>query len=72
MQDAAVVAHGFIDIVVEGALEPYDIVPLIHLIESAGGVVTDLNGNRPMEGGVVVAAANHELHAAALEILSQS
>jgi histidinol phosphatase-like enzyme (inositol monophosphatase family) len=68
----AMLAHGCIDLVVEAGLESYDIVPLIHLIESAGGVVTDLAGERPMNGGIVVAAANSELHRAALEILRSS
>lgn len=65
----AMVARGCVDLVIEAALEPYDIVPLIHLIESSGGVVTDLNGDRPMNGGVVIAAASKELHKAALKIL---
>ncbi|WP_043284759.1 inositol monophosphatase family protein [Paraburkholderia oxyphila] len=68
----AMVALGCIDLVFDAALEPYDIVPLIHLVESAGGVVTDLNGERPMEGGSVLAAANADLHRAALEILRNS
>ena len=50
-------------------LQPYDIVPLIPIIERAGGVVTDLEGRSPMAGGTVVAAAHPALHAAALEIL---
>ncbi|KFG98172.1 hypothetical protein GQ56_0105875 [Burkholderia paludis] len=68
----AMVAHGCIDLVVEAGLEPYDVVPLIHLVESAGGVVTDLDGARPMNGGIVVAAANRELHEAVLAIFHES
>ncbi|MDR8730123.1 inositol monophosphatase family protein [Burkholderia pseudomultivorans] len=68
----AMVALGCVDLVVEAGLEPYDVVPLIHLVESAGGVVTDLNGVRPMNGGIVVAAANRELHEAALTIFHES
>ena len=34
-------ALGQIDLVVEDTLQPYDIVPLIPIIEAAGGVVTD-------------------------------
>lgn len=68
----AMVAHGCVDLVVDGGLEAYDIVPLIHLIESAGGVVTDLHGNRPMNGGTLVAAANPQLHQAALDVLNNT
>jgi myo-inositol-1(or 4)-monophosphatase len=49
---------------------PYDIVPLIPIVEEAGGVITDLAGRTPMDGGTVIAAANASLHAAALELLN--
>jgi myo-inositol-1(or 4)-monophosphatase len=65
----AMLAAGFIDVVVEAKLKPYDIVPLLPLLEGAGCVVTDWQGQRPMRGGRVVAAATPELHAAALAVL---
>jgi histidinol phosphatase-like enzyme (inositol monophosphatase family) len=65
----ALVAMGTIDLVVDGCLMPYDIVPLIPIIELAGGVVTDIEGRVPMNGGTVIAAANPDLHAQALEAL---
>lgn len=68
----ALLASGWIDVVVDGMLQPYDIVPLIPIIEGAGGTVTDLLGNSPINGGTVVAAANRKLHTSALEILSRS
>lgn len=60
-------AMGQIDLVIEGGLQPYDIIPLIPIVEGAGGVVTDDRGGPAFEGGIVVAAANRELHARALE-----
>jgi myo-inositol-1(or 4)-monophosphatase len=66
----ALVAAGSIDLMVDSMLMPYDIVPLIPLVEGAGGVVTDLEGRSPLEGGTVVAAANPHLHAEALAILN--
>jgi myo-inositol-1(or 4)-monophosphatase len=65
----ALLAHGCIDLVVESALKPYDIVPLIPVVEQAGGVVTDLEGQRPLRGGTVVAAATPALHATAIAVL---
>jgi myo-inositol-1(or 4)-monophosphatase len=62
----ALVAQGGIDLMVDGSLMPYDILPLVPIIEGAGGVVTDLNGRAPLDGGTVIAAANPSLHAAAL------
>ena len=55
---------------IDGSLMPYDVVPLIPIVEEAGGVITDLEGRTPMNGGTVIAAANRALHEAALEILN--
>jgi len=66
----ALVAQGTIDVMVDASLMPYDILPLVPIIEAAGGVVTDLNGRTPLAGGTVIAAANPELHAAALAIMT--
>jgi myo-inositol-1(or 4)-monophosphatase len=55
-------AMGLADAVVENQLAPYDIAPLIPIVEGAGGVITDLDGNLPVDGGYVVAAATESLH----------
>ncbi len=65
----AMLAGGFVDLVVEDQLKPFDIVPLLPILEGAGCVVTDWRGQKPMNGGTVVAAATPELHAAALAVL---
>jgi histidinol phosphatase-like enzyme (inositol monophosphatase family) len=65
----ALMAAGHIDIVVEAGLKNVDIAPLIPIIENAGGVVTTWDGGRAEDGGNCVAAANAELHAAALSVL---
>ena len=64
-------ATGHIDLVVESGLQPYDIIPLIAIIEAAGGVVTDRAGRSPLDGGFVIAAATPELHARALELVNE-
>ena len=64
-------AAGFVDLVVEADLQAYDILPLLPLIESAGGVVTDWQDNPATKGGRIIAAANKRLHKAALELLKQ-
>ena len=63
-------AAGYVDVVIEAGLKPYDIVPLIPIIKSAGGVVTDWEGNPAVNGGKVVAAANKRLHGNILSILN--
>lgn len=62
-------ALGQVDLVVEDTLQPYDIVPLIPIIEAAGGVVTDADGKTPVAGGFVVAAANKQLHEDVMALL---
>ena len=44
----ALLAMGFIDIIAEGRLAPWDVAALIPVIEGAGGIVTDWNG-KPFE-----------------------
>ncbi|MCD1634184.1 histidinol-phosphatase [Martelella mediterranea] len=63
-------AAGFVDLVVETGLQPYDIGALIPIIEQAGGVVTTVEGGRAEDGGDIVAAATPALHAAALAVLN--
>ena len=65
----ALIAAGQVDIVIEAGLNAYDIQAPIAVIEAAGGVVTDWQGNPVHEGGQVLAAANATLHAKALEKL---
>lgn len=66
-------ASGQIDLVVEGSLHYYDIMALIPVIEGAGGVITDWQGEKLQDGwdGLVVAAATPELHQAALDVLNK-
>jgi histidinol phosphatase-like enzyme (inositol monophosphatase family) len=65
------VAAGFADVVVDNDLAPYDIVPLIPILEAAGAVVTDRDGRPPLAGGFVVAAATPRLHAAVLDLVGR-
>jgi myo-inositol-1(or 4)-monophosphatase len=64
------VAAGFIDLVIESGLKPYDIQPLIPIIEAAGGIVTSWSGGAPYDGGQIIAAGDRELHKIALAILA--
>lgn len=66
----ALVALGQVDLVVEAGLHAYDIHAPIAVIEAAGGIVTDWQGGPAHAGGQVIAAANREVHAAALAHLA--
>jgi histidinol-phosphatase len=64
-------ALGQIDLVVEAGLNPYDIIPLIPIVERAGGVVTAWNGEDARSGGRIIAAGDPRLHEAAVKMLSR-
>jgi myo-inositol-1(or 4)-monophosphatase len=65
----ALLAMGFIDIIIEGRLAPWDVAALIPVIEGAGGIVTDWDGKPFAMGGSVIAAGDRRAHAQAVEIL---
>jgi histidinol phosphatase-like enzyme (inositol monophosphatase family) len=65
----AMLALGHIDIVAEAGLKPVDIVPLVPIIEKAGGVVTSWDGGSPLSGGACVAVGDPELLPQILEEL---
>ncbi|WP_406648851.1 histidinol-phosphatase [Aliisedimentitalea scapharcae] len=67
----ALLAAGQIDLVIEAGLNPYDIQGPIAVIQAAGGIVTDWQGGPAHNGGRALAAANAQLHAQALAILTQ-
>jgi myo-inositol-1(or 4)-monophosphatase len=65
-------ASGFIDLVVESQLHHFDYMPLITIVQEAGGVITDWQGN-PLSvhsGERIVAAATPELHWQTLQLLA--
>jgi histidinol phosphatase-like enzyme (inositol monophosphatase family) len=62
-------ASGYVDIVMEADLKPYDYLALVPVIAGAGGIVSDWRG-RPLtlhSDGRVIACANAALHRAALD-----
>jgi inositol-phosphate phosphatase/L-galactose 1-phosphate phosphatase/histidinol-phosphatase len=67
----ALVAAGQIDAVVDCGLEPYDYLPLVALVEAAGGVICDWNGDplRLGSDGRVITAATPALRDALLETI---
>ncbi len=63
-------AAGTIDLVIEAGLKPYDIAPLIPIIQGAGGIVTTWDGGDAAGGGRVIAAGDPRAHEAALKLLN--
>ena len=63
-------AAGFVDIVVEAGLKPYDVVALIPIIEGAGGRITTWDDKPASQGGRIVASGDARVHREALELLA--
>jgi myo-inositol-1(or 4)-monophosphatase len=63
-------AAGYVDLVIETELKPYDVAALIPIIRGAGGVITTWNGESPEAGGRIVAAGDRRIHTAALDLLN--
>ena len=66
----ALVAHGFIDLVIEAGMQPYDIHALVPVVQAAGGVITDWRGGPAHESSQIIAAGDKRLHARALELIA--
>lgn len=68
------VASGFLDLTIEASMQTYDYLPLIAVVEGAGGVITDWSG-RPLDldsDGTVLAAGDARVHAEAVALLSRA
>ncbi len=64
-------AMGFVDVVIESGLQPYDVQALMPIVEGAGGAITNWSGGNCDQGGAVVACGARTLHAKVLELLAQ-
>ncbi len=64
-------AMGSIDLVAEAGLQNFDILPLIPIVERAGGVVTTWDGGDPKNGGHILASGDKRLHEKALKLLAR-
>lgn len=66
----ALIAMGQIDLVIEAGLQAYDVQAPMAVIHAAGGIVTNWQGGPCAEGGQILAAANRDIHAAAMALLN--
>ncbi|CAN4112403.1 unnamed protein product [Withania somnifera] len=74
----ALLASGFVDLVIESGLKPYDFLSLVPVIEGAGGIITDWKGQQftwrasacsLATSFNVVAAGDKQVHHQALDAL---
>jgi histidinol-phosphatase len=67
-----ILAHGFIDLVVEASLKPYDFSAMVPIVEGAGGIASDWRGmalSLASDGRVLV-AGDRRAHQQALQLLA--
>ena len=67
-------ASGYLDLVAERLSAPHDYLPLIKIVEGAGGVISDWDGNELIDNQhnvYVLASASKELHQLALNELKE-
>jgi histidinol phosphatase-like enzyme (inositol monophosphatase family) len=62
-------ATGFADIMIDPIMSVWDSMALIPIINGAGGIITDFNGNDPVIGNSIV-ASNKEIHSEVIRILN--
>ena len=62
-------AMGFVDVVIENGLQPYDVQALMPIVAAAGGVITNWTGGNCDQGGPVLACGDRVLHQAILRML---
>lgn len=57
-------ASGHVDVVVTAGQQPYDFLPLVNVVEQAGGCISDWKGKKLGldSDGRILASANHRLH----------
>jgi len=65
-------AAGFVDLIIETNLKPYDVVALAPIIEGAGGVITTWEGEDVSKGGRILAAGDRRAYDEALGLLMAS
>jgi len=67
-------ASGFVDVVIEADLKPFDYMALIPVIKNAGGIITDWQGDELTldSSGQVLACANKKLHQQCLDEIKKA
>jgi histidinol phosphatase-like enzyme (inositol monophosphatase family) len=65
----AMLALGFVDVIVEAGFNVWDAAALIPIVEGAGGMMTSWDGGSAASGKTILAAGDRRVHAEAMKLL---
>ena len=71
LPSSRLLADGHVDIVVESGLKPWDIRALEPIITNSGGILKNWEGNKILNGGSIIAAANELLFKETKKVISK-
>jgi len=60
---------GYADIMIDPIMSPWDLLPLIPIVNGAGGILTDYQGNDPIKGKSAV-ATSRKIHSEIISLLN--
>ncbi|MBE0539618.1 MAG: histidinol-phosphatase [Ignavibacterium sp.] len=63
-------ATGYADIMIDPIMSVWDSMALIPIINGAGGIITDYNGNDPLKGNSII-ASNKQIHKTVISLLGK-
>jgi len=66
----AVLAMGFVDVVIEANFSRWDIAALIPIVEGAGGIITSWDGGDCRDGKTILACGDRRIHEQAMALLA--
>lgn len=66
----AMLAMGFVDVIVEGVFARWDVAALFPLVEGAGGIITNWQGAPWRDGDPLLASGDKRLHEEAIKLLN--
>ena len=66
----AMLAMGFVDVIVEGVFRHWDVAALLPLVEGAGGIITNWQGKPWRDGDALLACGDARVHAQTMKLLA--
>ena len=64
-------AEGKIDSIIDAGIKPYDIIPLVPIINCSGGIISNFKGFEDISRGEIVVSRNKKIHTKVLKLLKK-